>query len=800
MNNVNDPASTRHSLESPAGSAAGTRQYSSLNGGPISLDSVLITSELFRRPSRAPDYEAENKALASLMQRMASTPRKILASLAEAALKLCRAQSAGLSLLEEENGQKVFRWQAAAGQWSCYEGGIMPRAISPCGTVLDRNAPLLFSHPERHFPFPPDIRLDIAEALLVPFEFADEPIGTIWVVAHDDSRYFDAEDLRVLSSLGRFASTAYQLLSSLDALKIQMAARDQAEAESQSLLAQQHRDREFLTRLIEHSPVAIAVLRGLDLEFTLVNPAYQAATGTNVSIVGRTLPDVFPEMVQLGAVERLRNLIRTGQEYKIQDLRFVRDNTVTWWDGEALPLANEAGEISSVLVLAWDITERKRAEEALLDRELRLRRILDALPAATYTTDPEGRLTYFNPAAVEMTGRTPELQTDNWGVSWKLYHPDGTPMPHSECPMAIALKEGRAIRDVEAILERPDGTRISFLPYPTPLRDAQGKIIGGVNMLVDITERKRADAASAFLAAIVNCSDDAIIGKDLNCVITSWNKGAERLFGYTAQEAIGRPVTMLIPPDRQHEEAEILSRVRRGEPVAHFETFRIRKNSSLVEISLTVSPIRDSKGRIIGASKIARDISDRKRGERELVEAQRELQLRAETLERNVAALKQAEDALRHSEQNFRQQAQLLDLSDDPIIVRDLEHRIHFWSRGAEKTYGWAPSEALGQVAQELLHTQFPLPLETIVTQTLQEGFWRGELVQQCRDQHLVVVDSRWTLQRDEKGGAVAILMINRDITERKREQETLRELTRDLQEAQTKLQQHANELERRVQ
>src|SRR5947209_5105559 len=115
-------------------------------------------------------------------------------------------------------------------------------------------------------------------------------------------------------------------------------------------------------------------------------------------------------------------------------------------------------------------------------------------------------------------------------------HPDGTPMPHDECPMAVALKEGRPVRGAEAVAERPDGTRVPFIPYPTPLRDASGALVGAVNMLVDISERERAQESVQRLISIVESSDDAIVSKDLNGVIASWNKGAERLFGYAAEE------------------------------------------------------------------------------------------------------------------------------------------------------------------------------------------------------------------------------------------------------------------------
>jgi CheY-like chemotaxis protein len=184
----------------------------------LSLESVITTAELRRRPHRAPDYEGENRVLVSLAGEMASTPRNVLQKLAENALGLCRAQSAGISILEEHDGERMFRWHAVAGRWAGYLGSVMPREISPCGTVLDRNASLLMSRPERHFPFPPEVTPGIEEVLLVPFHVSGKPIGTLWVIAHDGTRKFDEEDDRLLRSLGQFASSAYQVLGSLDAL------------------------------------------------------------------------------------------------------------------------------------------------------------------------------------------------------------------------------------------------------------------------------------------------------------------------------------------------------------------------------------------------------------------------------------------------------------------------------------------------------------------------------------------------------------------------------------------------------
>ncbi|WP_137389408.1 PAS domain-containing sensor histidine kinase [Rhodoligotrophos defluvii] len=151
-----------------------------------------------------------------------------------------------------------------------------------------------------------------------------------------------------------------------------------------------------------------------------------------------------------------------------------------------------------------DVTERRIANERLRQSERHTRELLEALPAAVYTTDAEGRITFYNQAAVELSGRTPKLGSDQWCVTWRLYTPDGVPLPHDQCPMAVSLREGRPIRGVEAVAERPDGTRVPFLPYPTPLLDADGKVVGAINMLVDISERKKAEMRQKVLIDELN--------------------------------------------------------------------------------------------------------------------------------------------------------------------------------------------------------------------------------------------------------------------------------------------------------
>ncbi len=240
--------------------------------------------------------------------------------------------------------------------------------------------------------------------------------------------------------------------------------------------------------------------------------------------------------------------------------------------------------------------------------------LLKVLPVALYVTDAEGTITFYNEAAAEMWGQRPEPGM-KWCGSWKLYRTDGSPLPHDECPMAVTVKTGEPVRSAQAVLQRPNGERIAFQPMPTPIRDENGKLIGAVNMLFDLKDRHQAMEQSERLAAIVSSSDDAIVSKTLEGRITSWNAGAERIFGYSSEEMIGENIRRIIPGELQHEENEIIAKLSRGERVDHFETVRVTKDGRHIDLSITVSPMRDATGRITGASKVARDISERKRAE-----------------------------------------------------------------------------------------------------------------------------------------------------------------------------------------
>ena len=432
-------------------------------GGPISVDSILFTEELGRRPSRQPDHDKENRALLLLTRTLADSPQTILQTLTETILELLQCGSAGVSLLTTHDGGKRFYWPAIAGVWKPHVGGGTPRDFGPCGTVLDRNSTLLFKRVERVFTYFEPVQPAVEEALLVPFYVNGKAVGTVWAVAHDDRRKFDTEDKRELESLAQFAAAAYQSVNSLDAAK--------------------------------------------------------------------------------------------------------------------------------------------------------------------------------------------------------------------------------------------------------------------------------------YLAAIVESSDDAIVSKNLDGVISSWNGSAEKMFGYTAGEAIGQRITLIVPPDHRNEELTILDRLRRGERVDHFQTVRMRKDGTTLDVSLTISPVKDAAGHVIGASKVARDVTENKRRERALAE-----------------------------------QARLLDLSTDAVFVRDSCDRVTYWNKGAYELYGYSSEEALGRVTHELLKTEFPSSLKSIYEQLHREDRWGGELIHIRKDGTHIVVSSRWVLDRQADGEPSSILETNSDITERKRLEEAIRE------------------------
>ncbi|MHB8540074.1 MAG: PAS domain S-box protein [Candidatus Acidiferrales bacterium] len=465
------------------------------------LDTVVTTAELARRHPRPADYEAENRALVSLMQELADPSGNVLQKLAETVLELCEAQSAGISILEEdENGRKIFRWHATAGKWSKFLGGTMPREISPCGTVLDRNSSLLLSHPERHFPIPPEVVPPINEVLLVPFHVAGEPVGTIWVIAHDDARKFDREDERLITSLGKFASIAHQITKATHALEVQSIERDRAEAVG--------RETESRYRILfDTVPVALFVCdpTGVITEYNrraaeLWGREPRCGVEKHCGSARLILPDgsLLPHE-QSPIVE----VLRTGVPARNVEVFIERP------DGSRIPvlvnfvaLKAANGEVTGAVTSFIDLTELKRTEKELaeeLDGTRRLQEISaqlihegggDALyekildVAVAVMRSDAGSIRMFDPRRGELHLLTHQGFHPAAAASWEWVRVDSG----TSCAAAIISGQRVVVPDIEKaefIAGTPslEGYRRSGIRsvQSTPLISRSGRMLGMIS-------------------------------------------------------------------------------------------------------------------------------------------------------------------------------------------------------------------------------------------------------------------------------------------------------------------------------
>ena len=339
---------------------------------------------------------------------------------------------------------------------------------------------------------------------------------------------------------------------------------------------------------------------------------------SETEMLSLTLQDItHPDDLEADFAQRERVRSGTLASYSMEKRCIRKDGSVVWVNLTVAAVRDDGGKLEHFICVVEDITERRKAEEA----QFRLGAIVESSDDAIVSKKLDGVITSWNAAATRIFGFKPE---EAIGRSISIIIPPD--LQGEETTILSRLRRGECIDHYETVRVTKSGRKLDVSLNISPLRDSKGHIIGASKVARDITDRKQAEQSRNLLAAIVASSDDAIISKNLDGVITSWNKGAERIFGHTAEEAIGQHITLIIPPERRAEESDILARLGRGERVHHFHTARRRKDGSLLDVSQTISPVRDSSGRVIGASNVTRDIT----------------------------AQKQAEQALRESEQRFR--------------------------------------------------------------------------------------------------------------------------------------------------
>jgi PAS domain S-box-containing protein len=386
----------------------------------------------------------------------------------------------------------------------------------------------------------------------------------------------------------------------------------------------------------------------------------------------------------------------------------------------------------------------------ILQSETQLQTIIENISEAVVVSDLNGHLLHFNQAALDMLGYA-NLEEGlrhftDLAATHELSGMDGTPWSVDQWPLARILR-GEKLHDLEARMRRIFGESNRVYSFGGTLaHDANGKPLMAVVTFSDITERQRVDAAALRLAAIVESSADAVIGKDLNSIITSWNEAAEKMFGYSAAEMVGKSITLIIPPERHDEEEQILSKIKQGQRVEHFETQRLNKNGGLVDISVTVSPIKDSHGTVIGASKVARNITGRK----------------------------QVEVALRESEERFRLLVE--GVQEYAIILLDLEGHVVSWNAGAERLKGYKAEEIIGRSfsmfypPEDIAAGKPAMELKSAAEQ----GRWEDEGWRVRADGTRFWANVLITALKDDAGNLRGFSKLTRDITERKQAEEAL--------------------------
>jgi len=459
---------------------------------------------------------------------------------------------------------------------------------------------------------------------------------------------------------------------------------------------------------------------------------------TAEEMIGQPIATVIPEHLHEENLHLLEGIAAGLPRASCETVRRRKEGSLVHVSLIVSPVRNSQGKVIGASTTAHDITEHKRRQECE-----HLAAVVESSDDAIIGKSLDGTIIAWNPGAANLFG-------------YSVFEAVGKPIQillpperiNEESDILARIRNGVRVKHFETVRVRKDGTKVHVSVTISPIRDRSSVIVGASQIARDITDRMCAEEVRKHLAAVVESSDDAIVGKSLDGTITAWNTGAENLFGYSASEALGKPIQMLVPPERANEESEILARLGRGEHLKHFETVRVQKNGRRIDVSVTTSPIKDSTGTIIGASKIARDISERKR----------------------------AEEELRKSEDRFSKA-----FRQSPIAITistEVEGRYLDANESFLRMTGYPRSDVIGHTSVDLALWVLP-SLRIDLLRHLQGGGNVTDLPMQYRNSTGEIRKAELSWERIEVEGHPCLLSFMRDITERIRSENSLREYER---------------------
>jgi PAS domain S-box-containing protein len=386
---------------------------------------------------------------------------------------------------------------------------------------------------------------------------------------------------------------------------------------------------------------------------------------------------------------------------------------------------------------------RERALAEAQNARDSLKTTLASIGDAVISTDGRGKIVFANKVAQSLL-RAPESAIVGKHLDHVFRIVNELTRATVESPVAKVLREGSVVGLANhTVLIAQDGTEVPIDDSAAPIRSEDGTVQGTVLVFRDVTARREAESISQLLSSIVVSSEDAIVSKDLAGTITSWNRGAERMFGYSAPEMIGRSVSVLYPPEKSNELPEILGRVSRGERVEHYRTLRVTKDGTQINVSLSVSPVHDASGRIVGAAKIVRDITSQVRAQEEIAEQRERLRVTLNSI-------------------------------GDAVMATDGRGHLSFLNAVAEKLTGWSSAEAVGRPLEEvfrIVNERTRHTVENPVAKVLREGKVVGlanHTILIARDGKEIAIDDSAAPIRNDRGDILGVVLVFRDIAERR--------------------------------